>query len=49
MSWNALGVATVRIIHVTVDLKVGEGRLVTRKVVLVGDQTALVMAHVSLL
>ena len=45
-SWSALGVACVRITHVTVDLKVGEGQLVKRKVVLVGGQTALVTAHV---
>ena len=37
---------TVQIMHATVDLMVGEGLLVTRKVVLVGDRTALVMVHV---
>lgn len=37
---------TVQIIHATVDLKDGEAPLVIRKVVLVGDRTALVMAHV---
>ena len=46
---SALGVATVQIIHVTVDLKAGEVPRVTRKVVLVGDLIALVMAHVLLL
>lgn len=41
--------ATVQVIHATVDLKVGEAPLATRKVVLVGDLTAPVMARVLLL
>lgn len=45
---SALGVAIVQIIHVTVDLKAGEVPHVRRKVVLVGDLTVLVMAHVLL-
>lgn len=46
---SALGVAIVQIIYATVDLKAGEVPRVTRKVVLVGGLTALVMAHVLLL
>ena len=46
---SALSEAIVQIIHATVDLKAGEVPRVTRKVVLVGDLTALVMAHVLLL
>lgn len=43
---SALDVAIVQIIHATVDLKAGEVPHVTRKVVLAGDLTALVMARV---
>ena len=46
---SALGVAIVQIIHAIVDLKAGEVQRVTRKVVLAGVLTALVMAHASLL